>query len=60
MDIKLNQVTSYTEVWIEIKAMAQAARIMSVTSYTEVWIEIFQNWILIMCPACHFLHGSVD
>ena len=33
-------VTSYTEVWIEIKVVAPFLNLFTVTSYTEVWIEI--------------------
>ena len=33
-------VTSYTEVWIEIKSLNIKNLSLPVTSYTEVWIEI--------------------
>ena len=55
------KVTSYTEVWIEIKEdFTKLENRLKVTSYTEVWIEITETTKKYKFNLSHLLYGGVD
>ena len=54
------QVTSYTEVWIEMSKSIVGLTLYKVTSYTEVWIEINGAGGHTGIFLGHLLYGGVD
>ena len=53
-------VTSYAEVWIEMRTVRINSPIGVVTSYAEVWIEIMNKAPTFSFINCHLLRGGVD